>query len=151
MVVRKAGIQYFVDIHVQADPATSLQDAHVIAGCVKGAIRHAVPAVAGVLVHMEPYEKAESRTAGSRTAGSGTAGPAGACVSGFPWRLFFRTSQTAPPPSRRSASCTKEVAGSVCPGRSRANYRAARMIRRIRDQPTDKDRCMMKVRYCPGR
>jgi cation diffusion facilitator family transporter len=58
LVVRKAGMQYFVDIHVQADPATSLHDAHVISGCVKGAIRHAVPAVAGVLVHMEPYEGA---------------------------------------------------------------------------------------------
>jgi cation diffusion facilitator family transporter len=56
LVVRKAGMHYFVDIHVQADPATSLHDAHVIGGCVKGAIRHAVPAVAGVLVHMEPFE-----------------------------------------------------------------------------------------------
>jgi cation diffusion facilitator family transporter len=58
LVVRKAGLQYFVDIHVQADPATSLQDAHVISGCVKGAIRRAVPTVAGVLVHMEPFEGA---------------------------------------------------------------------------------------------
>jgi divalent metal cation (Fe/Co/Zn/Cd) transporter len=58
LVVRKAGMYYFVDIHVQADPATSLQDAHVISGCVKGAIRRAVPAVAGVLVHMEPFEEA---------------------------------------------------------------------------------------------
>ena len=63
LVVRKAGMQYFVDIHVQADPNTSLHDAHVIAGCVKGAIRHSVPAVAGVLVHMEPFE------------GTGAAGP----------------------------------------------------------------------------
>ena len=58
LVVRKAGMHYFVDIHVQADPSTSLRDAHVISGCVKGAIRHAVPAVYGVLVHMEPYERA---------------------------------------------------------------------------------------------
>ncbi|MBV9880277.1 MAG: cation transporter [Gemmatirosa sp.] len=56
LVVRKAGMQYFVDIHVQADPVTTLHDAHVLSGCVKSAIRDAVPAVAGVLVHMEPYE-----------------------------------------------------------------------------------------------
>jgi cation diffusion facilitator family transporter len=56
LIVRKAGMHYFVDIHVQADPATSLHDAHVLSGCVKSAIRQAVPAVSGVLVHMEPYE-----------------------------------------------------------------------------------------------
>jgi cation diffusion facilitator family transporter len=54
--VRKAGMGYYVDIHVQADPAMSLHDAHVLSGRVKGAIRRAVPQVAGVLVHMEPFE-----------------------------------------------------------------------------------------------
>jgi cation diffusion facilitator family transporter len=56
LVVRKAGMHYFVDIHVQADPATSLHDAHALSGAVKWAIRAALPAVHGVLVHMEPYE-----------------------------------------------------------------------------------------------
>jgi cation diffusion facilitator family transporter len=56
LVVRKAGMHYFVDIHVQADPATSLHDAHALSGAVKWAIRGALPAVHGVLVHMEPYE-----------------------------------------------------------------------------------------------
>jgi divalent metal cation (Fe/Co/Zn/Cd) transporter len=41
---------------VQADPATSLHDAHALGGAVKWAIRAAVPSVSGVLVHMEPYE-----------------------------------------------------------------------------------------------
>ncbi|HXY32219.1 MAG TPA: cation diffusion facilitator family transporter [Gemmatimonadaceae bacterium] len=54
--VRRAGAGYFVDLHVQTDPAMSLRDAHVLSGMVKGAIRSAVPAVLGVLVHMEPYE-----------------------------------------------------------------------------------------------
>jgi divalent metal cation (Fe/Co/Zn/Cd) transporter len=53
--VRKLGTTYYVDIHVQADPALPLIDAHVLSGKVKGAIREAVPTVAGVLVHMEPY------------------------------------------------------------------------------------------------
>jgi cation diffusion facilitator family transporter len=54
--VRRAGLGYYVDIHVQAEPAMSLRDAHILSGRVKGAIRSAVPAVSGVLVHMEPHE-----------------------------------------------------------------------------------------------
>ncbi len=53
--VRKLGTTYFVDIHVQADSEMTLFDAHVLSGKVKGAIHDAVPDVAGVLVHMEPY------------------------------------------------------------------------------------------------
>jgi cation diffusion facilitator family transporter len=53
--VRKAGIEYFVDLHVQADAHMSLNDAHILSGKVKTAIKAAVPAVSGVLVHMEPY------------------------------------------------------------------------------------------------
>ena len=55
--IRKAGVEYFVDLHVQADPAMSLHDAHIVSGKVKGAIRAAVPAVSGVLIHMEPFRE----------------------------------------------------------------------------------------------
>jgi cation diffusion facilitator family transporter len=41
--VRRLGIEYYVDLHVQADPALSLRDAHILSGKVKGAIRAAVP------------------------------------------------------------------------------------------------------------
>jgi cation diffusion facilitator family transporter len=54
--VRKLGAEYLVDLHVQADPALPLSDAHILSGKVKGAIRAAVPSVSGVLVHMEPFE-----------------------------------------------------------------------------------------------
>ena len=54
--VRKVGLQFAVDLHVQADPHMSLHEAHIVSGKVKGAIRTAMPAVDGVLVHMEPYE-----------------------------------------------------------------------------------------------
>lgn len=56
LLARRAGLGYFVGIHVQADPALSLHDAHIIGGKVKSAIRAAQPAVLDVLVHMEPYE-----------------------------------------------------------------------------------------------
>jgi cation diffusion facilitator family transporter len=54
--MRRAGTAYYVDLHVQADPALSLHQAHILSGMVKGAIREAVPEVLGVLIHMEPYE-----------------------------------------------------------------------------------------------
>src|SRR6185503_9697493 len=57
LFVRRSGVGYRVTIHVQADPTTSLHDAHVLGGRVKGAIRAAVPQVQYVLVHMEPYER----------------------------------------------------------------------------------------------
>jgi cation diffusion facilitator family transporter len=58
--VRKVGMEYFVDLHVQADETMPLQEAHILSGKVKGAIRAAVGEVAGVLIHMEPYP-AEAR------------------------------------------------------------------------------------------
>ncbi|HET8623890.1 MAG TPA: cation diffusion facilitator family transporter [Gemmatimonadales bacterium] len=54
--VRKVGMGYYVDLHVQADPEMPLHDAHVLSGKVKSAIRSAVPEVHGALIHMEPYE-----------------------------------------------------------------------------------------------
>lgn len=54
---RKAGLVYYVDIHVQADPDMSLHDSHELGGAVKSSIRADVPKVAGVLVHMEPYDE----------------------------------------------------------------------------------------------
>jgi cation diffusion facilitator family transporter len=55
LAVRKAGMAYRVTIHVQADPAMSLDAAHVLGGKVKAAIRAAVPKVQSVLVHLEPF------------------------------------------------------------------------------------------------
>jgi cation diffusion facilitator family transporter len=54
--VRRFGAELMVDLHVQAEPALSLHDAHILSGKVKGAIRAAVPSVRDVLVHMEPFE-----------------------------------------------------------------------------------------------
>ena len=55
LAVRRSGMGYRVTIHVQADPALRLDDAHSLGGAVKAAIRAAVPQVQYVLVHMEPY------------------------------------------------------------------------------------------------
>jgi cation diffusion facilitator family transporter len=53
--VRKMGWQYFVDMHLQVDPAMTVKRAHDIAHAVKDKIRTAIPSVRDVLVHIEPY------------------------------------------------------------------------------------------------
>ncbi|BAH39136.1 MAG TPA: cation transporter [Gemmatimonas aurantiaca] len=67
--IRKSGMAYYVDIHVQADPTMSLHDAHILSGCVKTAIRARIPSAAGVLIHMEPYEPVHA-PAGTRELGT---------------------------------------------------------------------------------
>jgi cation diffusion facilitator family transporter len=54
--VRGTRSAYAVDLHMQADPALPLRDAHILSGRVKSAIRAAVPAAASVLIHIEPFE-----------------------------------------------------------------------------------------------
>ena len=58
LAIRKSGMSYQASIHVQADPRLPLEEAHVLGGMVKSAIRAAVPAMQSVLVHMEPYDEA---------------------------------------------------------------------------------------------
>jgi divalent metal cation (Fe/Co/Zn/Cd) transporter len=55
LLVRGTGMTRQVAIHVHADPAMTLAEAHALGGRVKAAIRAAVPRVDQVLVHMEPY------------------------------------------------------------------------------------------------
>ena len=57
--VRASGLGFYVDLHVQADPSMSLEDAHEIAARVKYAILDALPNVVKVLVHMEPYRESD--------------------------------------------------------------------------------------------
>ncbi len=61
---RKLGNQYLVDLHAQADPAMTLDQAHRLSGVVKSAIRAAVPAVRDVLVHMEPFHRVHGTSDG---------------------------------------------------------------------------------------
>ena len=53
--VRSSGLGFYVDLHVKADGAMSLEAAHEIAAKVKYAILEAIPNCVNVLVHMEPY------------------------------------------------------------------------------------------------
>jgi cation diffusion facilitator family transporter len=53
-IVRKAGFEYFVDMHVEVDPQLTVRQAHDIAHRVKDRVRETMPSVHDVLVHIEP-------------------------------------------------------------------------------------------------
>lgn len=55
-IVRKTGLRYYIEIHVQADGDVSLDRAHAIGGHVKAMLKRDLPGTAGVIVHMEPYD-----------------------------------------------------------------------------------------------
>lgn len=55
-IARKAGYEYFVDMHIEVDPTMTVQAGHNIAHAVKGQVRESVPAVRDVLVHIEPIK-----------------------------------------------------------------------------------------------
>lgn len=54
---RRVGGQFRVVLHVQADPALSLRQAHRVGGVVRRRIVAEVPSVFDVVVHMEPFEE----------------------------------------------------------------------------------------------
>jgi divalent metal cation (Fe/Co/Zn/Cd) transporter len=53
-IARKAGFEYFVDMHVEVDPQLTVRSAHEISHRVKDRVRQDVPSVHDVLVHIEP-------------------------------------------------------------------------------------------------
>ena len=54
VLARRAGVSYFVTLHVHADPETTLLRAHEIGHQVKDAVMADVPAVIDAVIHMEP-------------------------------------------------------------------------------------------------
>jgi cation diffusion facilitator family transporter len=54
LLVRKTGLEYLVDIHVEVDPAISVRDGHAIGHAVKDRLLQGMVPVKDVLVHIEP-------------------------------------------------------------------------------------------------
>jgi cation diffusion facilitator family transporter len=52
--VRKVGLEYLVDIHVEVDPERSVKDGHAIAHAVKDRVINHFAPIRDVLVHVEP-------------------------------------------------------------------------------------------------
>jgi cation diffusion facilitator family transporter len=55
LYARKTGLQYHVDLHLEVDPQMTVAASHGIATTVRAAVRHDLPWVADVLVHVEPH------------------------------------------------------------------------------------------------
>lgn len=53
--VRKVGLEYLVDIHIEVDPGLTVDAGHAIAHAVKDRVINKVSPVRDVLVHVEPY------------------------------------------------------------------------------------------------
>ena len=53
-LVRKMGLEFYVDLHVGVDERISVRAGHDLAHAVKDAIRQTNPRIADVLVHVEP-------------------------------------------------------------------------------------------------
>jgi cation diffusion facilitator family transporter len=53
--MRKLGLEYYVDIHIEVDPGHTVEDGHTIAHAVKDRLKTDVPAIRDVLVHVEPH------------------------------------------------------------------------------------------------
>jgi divalent metal cation (Fe/Co/Zn/Cd) transporter len=55
-MARRAGAGYRVVMHVQADPALPLREAHILGGMVRRHVVAQIPQVLDVVIHMEPFE-----------------------------------------------------------------------------------------------
>jgi cation diffusion facilitator family transporter len=53
--VRKSGLEYFADIHIEVDSAMTVAEGHRISHRVKECLLEAFPVVRDVLVHLEPH------------------------------------------------------------------------------------------------
>jgi cation diffusion facilitator family transporter len=54
--VRKAGINYFVDLHAVVDGSISVKRGHEIAHVLKDTLQKNIPQLENVLIHIEPHE-----------------------------------------------------------------------------------------------
>src|SRR5437588_6782308 len=57
-LIRKMGLSFYVDLHIEVDGNISVREGHHIAHAVKRAIQESDPRIADVLVHIEPAKPA---------------------------------------------------------------------------------------------
>jgi cation diffusion facilitator family transporter len=54
--VRKVGMRYYIDLHIEVDGDISVRHGHEIAHALKARLMEELPEVANVLMHVEPHE-----------------------------------------------------------------------------------------------
>jgi cation diffusion facilitator family transporter len=57
---RKAGLQYYVELHLEVDPQMTVQDSHDLATRTRFLIREQLDWIADVVVHIEPFHAPKS-------------------------------------------------------------------------------------------
>ncbi len=68
LLVRKSGLEYFADIHIEVDPNMTVAEGHRIGHLVKDRVLEAFPEVRDVLVHLEPH--LETKHSGQKNEGT---------------------------------------------------------------------------------
>jgi len=53
--IRKSGTMLFVEIHVEVDGSSTVEEGHRVGGAVRAALRGAGIRIADAFVHIEPY------------------------------------------------------------------------------------------------
>src|SRR5204863_4179673 len=62
--VRKAGLEFLVDIHIEVDPEMTVRDSHAIGHDVQARLLEVMPTIHHVLVHVEPHRGGDQQSAG---------------------------------------------------------------------------------------
>ena len=55
LLVRKSGLEYLADIHVEVDPESSVREGHAVGHAVKDRLMGRIATIKDVLVHIEPF------------------------------------------------------------------------------------------------
>lgn len=55
--IRKSGLAYYVDLHIEVDGEATVREGHKISGKVRSILRNSGLKIADVLVHVEPFEE----------------------------------------------------------------------------------------------
>lgn len=55
--IRKSGLAYYVDLHIEVDGEATVREGHRISGKVRSTLRNSGLKIADVLVHVEPFEE----------------------------------------------------------------------------------------------
>ena len=55
--MKKIGLGYFMDIHIQVSPSMSVEEGHTVTHEVADTIRAAMPQVGDIVTHLEPYKE----------------------------------------------------------------------------------------------
>ena len=54
--IRKTGMKYHVELHVNVDADITVKEGHIIAHKLKDSLRQQISELGHVLIHIEPYE-----------------------------------------------------------------------------------------------